>query len=248
MHKPHYITSDIHLGAVPASTERAFVRFLEHAGAEAGTLLLNGDVFDFWFEYGDVVPGRHFRVLTALADVVEAGVPVTLLGGNHDAWGGRFLSEEVGLKLVDGPWHTRFAGRDALVVHGDGVGRGDLKYRALKATIRSRAATLAFRALHPQLGMKLARAVSTTEAKAHADEAARGRASHIREWATQQLRERPEIAYVVSGHAHLPELLEFEPGRWYMNAGDWISRATYLTLDAAGAPRLHDWPVQAARS
>ena len=242
-----FIASDVHLGAVPDETERRFVRFLEHVGAHGRSLLLNGDVFDFWFEYGEVIPGKHFRVLAALARLTDAGMPVTLVGGNHDAWGGRCLRDEVGLQLVDGLHRTRYGGRPALVAHGDGLGRGDLKYRLLKATIRSRAAVWGFRALHPELGLRIARAVSTTETKGMERDAVHGRAAFLREWARQRLAEQPDLALVVCGHAHLPEVTEVEPGRYYVNAGDWIEHFTYVTVDAEGTPTLRRWD-QAARS
>jgi UDP-2,3-diacylglucosamine hydrolase len=88
MQRPDYIASDQHLGAIPRSKELSFIRFLERVGSDARSLLLVGDLFDFWFEYGPVIPGKHFRVLAALAELVDSGVPVTLMGGNHDAWGG----------------------------------------------------------------------------------------------------------------------------------------------------------------
>ena len=236
----------MHLGAVPRETEHAFVAFLEHAGRDAGSVLLVGDLFDFWFEYGSVVPGRHFRVLAALSRLVEAGVAVTLVGGNHDAWGGRFLREEVGLEFRDGPFHAELAGRRALIAHGDGLGRGDFKYRLLKSVIRSRAAVWSFRALHPELGVKLARAVSSTET--HSDDAATlGRARFLEHWAAERLREDPALGWVVCGHAHVPALREVDAGRYYVNAGDWIRHNTFVVVDAAGRPTLHRWSSQAAR-
>src|SRR5690625_1831991 len=119
------IASDQHLGAVPRSKERSFIDFLEEVGARARSLLLVGDLFDFWFEYGPVIHGRHFRVLTALADLVDAGVPVTLMGGNHDAWGGEFLREEGGVAFYPDTLRTAIGGRGDLVAHGTGgVSRG----------------------------------------------------------------------------------------------------------------------------
>jgi UDP-2,3-diacylglucosamine hydrolase len=247
MRGPDYITSDIHLGAVPRETERAFLDFLEHVGREAATLLIAGDLFDFWFEYGTIIPGRHFRVLAALASLVDAGVPVTMAGGNHDAWGGRFLREEVGLTFHDGQFVTMLGGRRALVAHGDGLGRGDFRYRALKAMLRSRAAILAFRALHPELGVRLASAVSSTEAKADSDHGVAARANFLEEWARARLAEDPTLSWVVCGHAHVPVIREVAPGRCYVNAGDWITHYTYVTVPAAGPAELRRWPVQAAR-
>jgi UDP-2,3-diacylglucosamine hydrolase len=238
--KPDYVVSDIHLGAVPDATERAFVRFLERTGEEAASLLIAGDLFDFWFEYGEVIPGRHFRTLAALARLTDAGMPVYMAGGNHDAWGGRFLREHVGLQYHVEPFHMELGGSRALVAHGDGLGRGDFKYRALKAVIRSRAAIGAFRALHPELGLRVARAVSSTEAKADEDLAAEGRAAFLHSWATEQLDADPALRWVVCGHSHLPVLHEHEPGRFYINSGDWISHFTWVRIDATG-PRLQQW-------
>jgi UDP-2,3-diacylglucosamine hydrolase len=241
MSRQEHIASDIHLGAVPAATERAFLEFLEHAGTHASSLLIAGDLFDFWFEYGDVIHGPHYRVLAGLARLVEAGIPVTLAGGNHDFWGGRFLRDEVGVTFHSGPFRTELAGRPALVAHGDGLGRGDLRYRILKAVLRSRAAIGAFRALHPELGVRIARLVSSTKAKADTDPGLRARARFLEEWSRGQLAADASLAWVVCGHAHLPAIVEVESARYYLNAGDWITHFTYITIDGAGVPSLHRW-------
>ena len=238
---PDFVASDIHLGAVPDTTERRFVRFLEHAGANANALLLPGDVFDFWFEYGPVIPGKHFRVLGALAALTDAGVPVTMIGGNHDAWGGAFLRDEVGIRFETGLVTMRLGGREALIAHGDGLGAGDLRYRVLKRTLRSRATIALFRAIHPEIGMRIARAVSRTDTRAAGTVESAGRSRFLDSWAEAQLAARPELSYVVCGHSHAPWLREVEPGRWYINAGDWIHHFSYVMVPPDGPPRLQYW-------
>jgi UDP-2,3-diacylglucosamine hydrolase len=242
--KPFLIISDIHLGAVPRSTERAFRDFLAHAQEVASGLLINGDLFDFWFEYRTVIHSRHFRVLAQLAELVEAGVPTWFMGGNHDAWGGSFLRDEVGIRMLDGPSHLRIAGRRALVVHGDGVGRGDRGYRVLRRVLRSRLTSFAFRQLHPDWGSRIADLVSTTEDKAGKDPAHfRTHAERVRAWAEERLIEDPSLQLVVAGHVHQPTVVELQPGRFYVNAGDWINNFTYLAVPpSAGEPRLERWP------
>ena len=245
--RPYLIVSDIHLGAVPAATERAFRDFLDFAKEEASGLLINGDLFDFWFEYRSVILREHYRVLAKLAEVVEAGVPVVFVGGNHDGWGGSFLRDEVGMEVLEGPVEMALGGRRALVAHGDGVGWGDYKYRMLKAVIRHRASMAAFRVVHPDLGRWIALKASSTEHKAESgDGGAKGRASFIQGWAEERLREDPALELVVAGHAHVPAVQEVVPGRFYANSGDWIrSRYTYLALPAGGgAPELRTWPRQ----
>ena len=241
--KPVYVVSDIHLGAVPRETERAFRRFLDHVAEHASFLLINGDLFDFWFEYRHVILAEHYRVAARLRDVVEAGVPIAFVGGNHDAWGGSFLRDEVGIALHQGPVEMTLAGRRTLVAHGDGVGRGDLKYRALKKLIRNPVTVGAFRALHPDWGRRIALMASTTEHKADGgDAAARGRAAFIQSWALEQMRADPGIQLVLAGHAHLASMMEVEPGRWYVNSGDWLNTYDYVVLPAdGGPPQLRTW-------
>jgi UDP-2,3-diacylglucosamine hydrolase len=240
--KPVYVVSDTHLGAVPRETERAFRRFLAHAATQAQALLINGDLFDFWFEYRHVILREHFRVVAALADLVEAGVKVWFVGGNHDAWAGSFLRDEVGIELLDGPVELALGGRRALVAHGDGVGVGDIKYRALKAVIRHPVSIGAFRSLHPDFGRWIAGRASSTEHKAGGDAAASGRAAYIRGWAVDRLRADPALSLVLAGHAHVAAVEEVEPGRLYVNSGDWLGSFDYVVLPAdGGPPELHDW-------
>ena len=48
-----------------------------------------------------------FRVLAALADLVDAGIPVLWIAGNHDCWGGEVLRDDVGVDYHVGPWRGR---------------------------------------------------------------------------------------------------------------------------------------------
>jgi UDP-2,3-diacylglucosamine hydrolase len=234
--RPVYVVSDVHLGAVAPATEAAFRRFVGHVAREASVLLVNGDLFDFWFEYRHVILAEHYRVLAALRDLVESGVRVLFVGGNHDAWAGDFLRDGVGIELLGGPARLQLAGREALVAHGDGVGRGDLGYRALRRVMRNPLAIRAFRALHPDLGLRIARAASTTERKAADDPASRHRAAFIQDWAVGVLRADPSLSLVLAGHAHLPALVEAGPDRWYVNSGDWLGTFDYVVLPAGGGP------------
>jgi UDP-2,3-diacylglucosamine hydrolase len=224
--------SDAHLGAVPVENEQAFGALLEQVPTLAGELLINGDLFDFWFEYRTVILSRHFETLRRLADVVDAGVRVRLIGGNHDAWGGEFLRDRIGLELLDGPLVTTVGGRRAYVAHGDGLGGGDWGYRFLKRMIRSRAGRALFGWVHPDLGARVARLASSTSHKQSTGPGGEeARADQLSRHADELLRSDPSLQLVVFGHAHRPELREIEPGRHYLNAGDWIHHCTYALVD-----------------
>ena len=239
--RPVYLTSDVHLGAIPDETVQSFHRWLEHVGQSASRLVINGDLFDFWFEYRTGVTPGHDATLDRLRSLVDGGVPVDLLGGNHDWWGGRFLTDEVGVTFHRGPVRLALAGHSTLVAHGDGLGPGDWSYKAMRAVIRSWPAVASFRLLTPAMGEWFGNVVSRTEDRRITHEGPNpARVAVLQEWARERLRTESDLALVVIGHTHQPDLEVVGPGRWILNAGDWVYRRTYAVIDSVG-PRLHDW-------
>jgi UDP-2,3-diacylglucosamine hydrolase len=242
MERSSIVISDAHLGAAPADSESAVMAFLSGVPDIAEDLLINGDLFDFWFEYDTVILSRHFRVLRVLADLVDAGVRIRMLGGNHDSWGGRFLTDEIGIELLDGPVRTELGGLRAYVAHGDGLGGGDWGYRALKSVIRSRPARAAFRQIHPDWSARLIRLVSRTESR-HGrpdDPGSDRRSERLRTLAKELLASDPDLDLVVFGHCHQPELLEVDHGRFYLNSGDWLHHCTWAEVSRDGI-ELNRW-------
>lgn len=241
--KPVFLVSDLHLGAVPPATEEAFRRWLLHVKESGSRLIINGDLFDFWFEYRRVVLAEHVRVLAALADLVESGVPVLLMGGNHDWWGDSFLEERIGVDFHQEPLRMQLHGRSVLLAHGDGLGTGDLGYRCLRLFLRSPVTRWLFRRLHPDLGAWLADRVSGTreEAAAGPDPRNAGRAAFLQAWASDLLARDSTLDIVAAGHSHSPAVVEVSPGRFYVNSGDWVLHRSYVTIGEQGTPVLHEW-------
>ena len=239
--KPAYVVSDAHLGAVPGARAADLADWLRYVRGRASHLVLNGDIFDFWFEYRYAIPRGHVRVLGAIAEVVDAGVPVTFLGGNHDWWGGSCLAEEVGVSFHRAPVRTVLAGRSAYVAHGDGLGRGDYGYRVASGILRSRLCRRAFRWLHPDLGGRLATLLSRTES--HEDgpgEGSRLRARALEALAVRKLERDKTLDIVVFGHTHVPAVVDVE-GRYYVNSGKWMRERSYAVVEASGPPRIEYW-------
>ena len=73
---PCYLMSDAHLGVTPPEVERRLLRFLESLEGQAKSLVINGDLFDFWFEWRSVIPRAGFRALAALARLSERGTSI----------------------------------------------------------------------------------------------------------------------------------------------------------------------------
>ena len=240
--KPVHIVSDIHLGAVPQETELAFVRWLENAGQNASKLIINGDLFDFWFEYRSAIPRGHTRVLGALTSLVDAGLPITMMGGNHDWWSGSYLTDEVGLTFLQDPVVMNLAGYRTFLAHGDGLGRGDLGYRVLRGVLRGRFTRWCFGWLHPDMGAALADRISRTEHRqTQTSDEEHDRSKALRSWSRLKMAEEPDLDLVVLGHTHVPVIEEIEPHRYYVNSGDWVHHRSYLVLQDGEPPTLTEW-------
>jgi UDP-2,3-diacylglucosamine hydrolase len=237
------VASDFHLGIAHHPHVRAIHSWLDYAADRTRHLILNGDVFDFWFEYGHVIPRGHTRILGHLAALVDAGTRIDFFGGNHDWWGGSYLAGEVGLVLHPDPTVMDLAGLRVLVAHGDGLGQGDLGYRALRWTLRSPLTRAAFRWLHPDVGARIAGRVSRTSPapRQAAGSPVHPRVEHLTRWAEQSLMEDPDLDGVILGHTHVPQRVELAPNRYYLNAGDWLHHTTWVELNPDEAPALLAW-------
>src|SRR5712692_7986194 len=115
------VVSDAHLGHAPPSVAAAFGRFLAAVPSLGQHLVINGDLFDFWFEYRRVISREAFPTLVALAELRKEGVALTVTGGNHDRWGGGFWSAELGAPFHANPVEIRLAGLRTFLAHGDGL-------------------------------------------------------------------------------------------------------------------------------
>jgi UDP-2,3-diacylglucosamine hydrolase len=224
---PCYVISDAHLGATDVEPERRLVAFLRQLPGRAGSLLINGDLFDFWFEWRTVIPRGHFRTLAALADLVDAGVPVTMLAGNHDCWGGDVLTQEVGIDYRVSGWAGELGGWPATVEHGDGLREvEDRPYRRLRAVLRHPWAIRAFRWIHPDWGSRLASG-SSDASRVHR---ARDGGAGLRAVAMDHLARNPRTRLLVYGHSHVPALERAPGGAVYANPGAWMDAPTFLRV------------------
>ena len=100
MERGRYIfTSDLHLGAEKcAASKEDFISFLGNLPGDTGALYLLGDIFDFWFERKRRPTGFD-DVLEALKRVVDGGIEVFFLKGNHDWWTFGRLERITGIKV-----------------------------------------------------------------------------------------------------------------------------------------------------
>ncbi|MFI5244999.1 MAG: UDP-2,3-diacylglucosamine diphosphatase [Gemmatimonadales bacterium] len=224
---PCIVLSDAHLGPAPAEAERTLLALLERAKTEARSVVLNGDVFDFWFEWRHVMPRVGFRVLAAIAALRESGVEVLWIAGNHDCWGGEILTRDVGVTYHVGPWRGSLGGWQALIEHGDGLrDKEDAPYRRLRAVLRNPLAIRLFRWIHPDIATWIALRTSHTSRNMRP----RDRGEGLRRVAMARLESEPALQLYLYAHSHEPALEKTGSGSVFANPGAWMDQPTFLRI------------------
>jgi UDP-2,3-diacylglucosamine hydrolase len=225
------VVADAHLGQVPPASEAAFHRFLDALPGLGDALVINGDLFDFWFEYKTVVPRKHLATIARLRALCAGGMPVTFLGGNHDRWGGDFLRQDVGVAYHAWSVELDLAGRKALVTHGDGLSEQHWGAALAHRILQHRLTARVFGALHPTLGFWVAGKLSGnlrdhTREPEMETRAARGQAAY----AAGLLEERPDLQLVILAHTHRAALETRPDGRAYLNPGAFLDGGRYAVV------------------
>ena len=228
-----YFVSDVHLGlqvADPSGREAAFVRFLRGIDPQqTEALYLLGDIWDFWYEYRDVVPKGYVRVLAALTELMDAGVRVCFFQGNHDIWTYRYF-EELGLERKVQPLVTTIGDKKFCLGHGDGLGPGRNGYKLMRWAFHNRFLQRCFSTLHPWLAFRLGQGWSRRSRLGK-------NISYDFKGADEPLyrfcEAFPEpVDYFIFGHYHARADLPVGTSRLVLLT-DWITAPNWLVFDAS---------------
>ena len=228
-----YFVSDVHLGpGVPdsAGRERRFVRFLRSIpAAQTDALYLLGDIWDFWYEWRDVVPKGYVQVFAALQDLMASGVKLYFFRGNHDIWSYRYF-EEMGMIRLTQPHVADIGGLRFCLGHGDGLGPGIGRYRFIRSVFHNRVCQALFSALHPTLAMRLGQGWSRRSRLAKPGRYVfRGADEPLWKWAAAF----PEpVDVFLFGHYHCSYDATLPSGARLVLLDDWADGSPYACLSA----------------
>ncbi|MBC8465480.1 UDP-2,3-diacylglucosamine diphosphatase [bacterium] len=231
---PALFLSDCHLPLLADKERNTWTKkvqlFLNTEGMKCKTLFLVGDLFDFWFEWNHCIPARSFQVLTTLRNLVDAGIEIHYLAGNHDGHPGWFLKEEVGLKTTRGHVDASIDGKKFHIIHGDGVARGDRNYRILRALVRWKHTEKLYRLLHPDLGIRFAGKVSKGSMSYFSYKDKFGVKPYL-DYAFSKIDNG--FDYVIMGHRHSADYVEHGKGA-FVGIGNWIRKGSYGLFENGG--------------
>ena len=227
-----YFASDFHLGSPnyeeSLKREKKIISWLNEIEVDAKKIYLLGDIFDFWFEYEKVVPKGFVRLLAKLADLVDKGIQIHFLVGNHDMWMRDYLEKEIGLKVHFREFIIEEDNQLIFIGHGDGLGKGDYKYKILKSLFTSKICKWLFSRLHPNFGIGLGQAWSNKSRKEKENLKSEEKEILV-DYCKDQQKNNP-VDYYVFGHRHIPMEVKIDERANYINLGDWIHHYSYAVL------------------
>ena len=230
MSKSVYFLSDAHLGAEEENKEKLkeekLISFFDKVKEDGEFLYLVGDMFEFWFEYKNVIPKEHIRVLTKLKELVDCGVKINYVVGNHDFWLGDFLPEFLGIPIFKESMDVVHQGKRIFITHGDGLAKKDLGYRILKKILRNKVNIFLYRQIPPDISYPLAKFVS----RRSRNWVQKRDTSYLDEY-ENFAKEKIEQGFdaVILAHTHVPVFQKLGEGA-YLNLGDWFQHFTYGML------------------
>ena len=226
--KKIYFISDVHLGTSDNGSERLkrhmLQTFFEHLQKDAAKLYILGDFFDFWFEYKHAIPKQCIEGVHWLMRLIDCGVSIHYLSGNHDHWIQDFFERQMGISTYPESCKIEVDGKKIFLYHGDGISSLDKSYRVIKAILRNKFNISLYRWLHPDVGIPLANTLSRLSKEKDRDFQKYVNDPSIDIFLREKFMD--DIDIIIMGHHHQPKEELFQDKK-YINLGDWIHHFTY---------------------
>ena len=227
-----YFFSDVHLGLYSRQEnlerEELLLCFLKAVQDDCKTLIIVGDLFDYWFEYKYVIPKYYYRILTALKELKQKGIKIEYLIGNHDFGHKNFFEEELGIPVHKDDIQREFGNKKFYITHGDGKNYRDTGYKILKRVLRNPFAQWLYGLLHPDFAIGLA-AKSSKKSRRYTAKKQWGDNDGMEDFARKQFSRGFDI--VIMGHRHKPTFKDIN-GKIFIDLGGWlVDNPTFASFD-----------------
>lgn len=250
-----YFLSDFHLGAgyhltkakenniqfpegvdefayAKLEVERKVCRWLDSVKDNAKAIYLLGDVFDYWFEYKNVVPRGFTRFLGKISELTDSGVEVHFFIGNHDIWVTDYLQKECGMILHTETFIGDIMGKKFFLDHGDGLGDDSWAFQFIRSIFHNKFLRWLFAGIHPRWTVGFAHRWSNHSRATGDMYGYKGEENEpLVKFAKHKLSEIPDINFFIFGHRHILLDLMLTKSCRAVFLGDWINYFSYAVFD-----------------
>lgn len=221
------VISDLHL-ATHACKPKKVLKYLK--SIRPNILILNGDIIDSWRFSRNYFPKNHLKIIRQIIKIMEKGIPVYYVTGNHDEFLRKFSQTQIGnLKIVN-QVILELGGSKTWIFHGDIFDHiihrskwlskiGAAIYGLLTILNEMLNRVLIFFGSREVTIYKSLKKYLVKDNFVHSKfEMAIGNSANLQGYET-----------VICGHTHIPkdkEILINEKSIRYLNCGDWVDHFT----------------------
>ncbi len=221
--------ADTHLIDPDDNRYRHLLELLEQQCGQLRSLIMLGDIFEFWLGYKHTVFTAYIPLLNTLRRLQAAGTELVFVEGNHDFHLGPYFSETLKCRILPDGGVLERDGRKIFIAHGDLVNPRDTGYRLLRRFLRHPWTRRLMLLVPPDTAWRVARWAS---AKSSRKNGGRDRHRLPREDLFNYARRYFSEGYdtVITGHFHVP-CLHRENGNTLIALGGWSNQPSYATLE-----------------
>lgn len=234
---PLLFISDLHLSATRPAVIDLFLHFLQTQARQSAGLFILGDLFEYWVGRGAEQEAAHQQVITGLAALSAAGVPVHIMGGNRDFLLDPRFAHRCGASYLPDPSVILLGKEPVLLTHGDRLCTDDIQYQRYRRCIQHPLSLALLSHLPYRWRTALAGGLRQRSSKSTQDKAseimdvnADAVTAALRGQAPYPSQQQP-YRLMIHGHTHRPAIHEYVIDGHHCRRivlGDWYTQGSVL--------------------
>jgi UDP-2,3-diacylglucosamine hydrolase len=234
-----WFISDLHLQDDRPELTQAFLGLVETSLSECQALYILGDLFEYWIG-DDYLTDTSKMVAESLLSRHEAGLQSYFIHGNRDFLIGQSYAELCGMKLLPARHVTILQDRPTLLMHGDELCTGDIKYQQFRQWVRSPLWQQNF--LQMPIDQRLAMAGQARHQSRQTNSAQTENLTDVDPDAVRKAMQDHSVELLIHGHTHRPARHTVEGVGERIVLGDWGVKGWCLESSDSGL-RLIDFTI-----
>jgi UDP-2,3-diacylglucosamine pyrophosphatase LpxH len=229
------VVSDLHVGNPYSAASRNLGQFFEYAEREGYNVCINGDGFEILQARFASLAADSVGVLRSIRRLIDGGRSVFYVIGNHDIALENFITTWSGIQIT--PFLNVTSGASRIrIEHGHLYDPSFVKSPRVYEWLTRAAGPLLH--IYPDVYRLWASYENAKHRLLRGLKGGVGRDSIYHEAAHMLLSRGFDV--VVFGHTHRAEDVLFEPGRRYVNSGNWVRGGTFVEIEQ-GRVALRRW-------
>lgn len=233
--------SDLHLSNERPDKLELFKALLRGPARTAAALYILGDLFEAWAGDDDRTP-PHPDITAELAGLTRAGGHLFLMRGNRDYLLGHEFAHATGGQLINDETAILLHGRKTLLMHGDTLCTGDVKYQLYRRLVNNRLAIRLFLQVPFPIRHNVWHGIRDITRRTTARKAPY--IIDVQQNAVEKAMQRHDVLDLIHGHTHRQGVHEFLLGGQQARRfvlGDWYENDCVLVADEQS---LRMWGVK----